>query len=154
KGDGKPLIDILDTASAEAYYRQVLAVLKRYREQRRNIHLLVAGGRKAMDIYATLAASLVFGTHDQVWTILATPDFIRDGHVTVPVERNDEVLLVRMPILPSRFLPGMLSSYDVDDIIAIQASPRERFLADLTTRERVVAEAVASHPYHSYEELG
>lgn len=67
--DGKPLTDISNQHSAESYYHALLEVIRQYRVQFIFIHLLVAGGRKAMSIYAALAAELLFGEHDRLWTI-------------------------------------------------------------------------------------
>ncbi len=50
--DGKPLLDITDQASAEAYFYGLAEVIRAYRQRYIPVHLLVSGGRKAMSIYA------------------------------------------------------------------------------------------------------
>ncbi|NOG51815.1 MAG: hypothetical protein HND48_22070 [Chloroflexi bacterium] len=58
-------------SSADAYYSAILQTLGEYADPAGHCHLLVAGGRKAMSIYAMLAASLLFRSGDRVWTLLS-----------------------------------------------------------------------------------
>lgn len=151
---GRPLTDIQTGHDAEIYFRSVLSTLKYYRENGNNIHFLVAGGRKAMTTYATLAASMVFGMNDNVYTIISSEALIRERHKKVPVGRIDEVEIVSLPMLPSRLLPSILSQKSVNDVMELTDNSRERFLKDLTDAEKQLAETVYKNPHASYRNLG
>lgn len=150
---GSPIIDITDHLNAESYFRSVLSVLKFHREQGIPMHLLVAGGRKAMSVYATLAASVIFGENDCVWTVLSSPQLIEDGFFHVPEGRETEVQVFNLPILPSRFLPGVLQGKSLDEVLQIQISPRIRFLQTLTPKERQLADILSEQPRAKNDQL-
>src|SRR5258708_16311666 len=57
QADGSGLIDIENDATARDYYWGILKVLLAYKQQRATIHLMVAGGRKAMSIYAAIGCA-------------------------------------------------------------------------------------------------
>jgi hypothetical protein len=149
--DGRALIDITDQYTAEGYYRGVLDVLRRYRVQYIPVHLLVAGGRKAMSIYATLAASLIFGEHDRIWTVLTPTHLMQPDLFHAPVGQGDHVHVVELPRLISRVLPGTMG--DLDKLIQ-QPTPRQTFLSRLTEKETELTEWLKQHPYASNAELG
>jgi CRISPR-associated protein (TIGR02584 family) len=148
--NGQGLLDITDQHTAELYYRGVLDVLRRYRVQYIPVHLLVAGGRKAMSIYATLAASLLFSEHDRVWTVLADQRIMKTGVFHAPPSDYDKVQVVQLPLLPSRRLPGTMSDVDV---LLQHESPRTSFLSELTPQEMVLCETLKQHPYASNDDL-
>ncbi len=50
-----------------------------------------------MTIYATLAAALIFGPRDRVWTVLSPPNLIREGLFHLPPGTRDQVILVDLP---------------------------------------------------------
>lgn len=151
--NGTPLIDITDLRSADAYFHAVADVLYHYRIQNIPIHLLIAGGRKAMSVYATLAATLLFGEQDRVWTVLAPADLMAAGVFRIPAGRYEDVHVVNLPVRPSRTIPGALVERKLTDILKPEISPRERFQADLTRQERLITEALRERPYASNEEL-
>lgn len=144
--NGNPLIDIINQHSAEAYYRGVLAILRDYLVAGHHIHLLVAGGRKAMSIYATLAASLIFGKHDRVWTVLSSPSVIETREFHIPVGMAMDVQVVRLPILPSRFMPETLQEMDVETLLQAQDDPARALMNDLSTEEMRLIEMLREHP--------
>ena len=151
--DGTPLLDIQTQRSAESYYRAVLAELKHYREQGIAMHLLVAGGRKAMSIYATLAASLLFGVQDTVSTILTPPDLMQPGLFHAPLNRRHEIQVMALPLLPSRLLPDALSHQTLDDLLDVE-NPRDAFLESLTGAENDLIQLFREHPHATNKELG
>lgn len=149
--DGQAIVDITDAYTAEHYFHALLKVLRDYRARYVPVHMLVSGGRKAMSIYATLAASMLFGEHDRVWTALAAPSVMQIGKFHL--ERGQAPLfnVVQLPLLPSRLLPAAIA--DVTELTR-QPSPRQRFLAELTKQETLLAQAFEQHPYASNAELG
>lgn len=155
--DGAPLLDIHDQRTAEDYYHAIYAELLRYKQQRDTLHLLVAGGRKAMSIYATLAAGLLFTERDRVWTVLSPPRLIQQpGVFHAPDGLREQVQLVQLPLLPSRLLLGSVPDDVVRDPNALvndRQSRRVQFLQKLTTQERLLAETIAQHRYDSNQEL-
>ena len=152
--ENQPLIDIHNSHDAEIYFRNILSILKSYREDGHHIHFLVAGGRKAMTTYATIAASLIFGINDHVYTIISSEKLIREGHRKVPIGRSNEVEIVPLPMLPSRLLPNMLPMITVTEIIELTNDSRERFLGDLTEIEHNLVETVYQNPRATYKKLG
>jgi hypothetical protein len=149
--DGAPLLDIADQPAAEAYHRGVLQTLYDYKRGGTHLHLMLAGGRKAMSIYAMLAASLLFEPpRDRVWTVLS-PDAMlaRPGRFHTPPGLRDQVQLVELPLRPARIAPGT----DLDLLQARPPSPTAAFLAKLSPAERDVAELLRQNPYASNKEL-
>lgn len=143
---GEPLVDIVNQHTAEAYYRSMLSLLREYLITGFHIHLLVAGGRKAMSIYATLAASLVFSKDDVVWTVLSSPRLTQTRNFHAPAGMASQVQLVRLPILPSRFMPETLAEMDVDSLLQTGDDPVQALLNDLTDEEMRLVEMLRSHP--------
>lgn len=153
--DGQPLIDISDQLEAEAYYRALLEIMREYRIQFIPLHLLVAGGRKSMSIYAALAAGLLFGEQDRVWTIHTPQELMKIGVFHAPAGARDQIKMIQLPVSPSRLLPGVLAGEDIQHLLErSQYSPRQMFFDALTGEESRLAETMRQHPYATNEELG
>jgi DNA-binding CsgD family transcriptional regulator len=151
---GLPLTDIRDQHSAEAYYLALLEIMRHYRVQYLPVHLLVAGGRKAMSIYAALAAALLFGEHDRLWTIHTPPELMQAGLFHIPAGLYDQVQIIQLPVSPSRLLPGTIAAENIAHLLQrTRASPRQQFLAALTPEESKLAEVLHQHAYQGNEEL-
>lgn len=150
--DNTPLIDIKDQRSAEAYHRGVLQVLYEYKREGWLLHLMLAGGRKAMSIYAMLAASALFETpHDRVWTVLSPESMLaKPGQFHISAGMREQVQLVELPLRPARIAPGTA----VEALLERPISRGEAFLAKLTPAERDVAELLRRNPYATNAELG
>lgn len=150
--NGTPLTDIDDQRSAEAYHRGVLEVLYGYRNDGWNIHLMLAGGRKAMSIYAMLAASALFQPpRDLVWTVLSPEAMIaKPGQFHIPPGMRDQVQLVELPLRPARVAPGTA----VEVLLEQPPTRAQAFLAKLTPAEREITDLLRLHPYDSNEQLG
>ncbi len=154
RAQGAPLIDITNQDTANDYFQGVLRVLRSYRDDGYTIHLLVAGGRKAMTIYATLAAALIFGPRDRVWTVLTPSSLIQERLFHLPPGTRDQVILVDLPILPPRLMPAENAALDDPlALIARRRNPRRSLLNRLTPAERATAELLERHPYATNEEL-
>ncbi len=147
--DGNGLVDIETTANAQTYYRYLIETFIPYREQRIPIHLLVAGGRKSMSIYATLAASLLFGIHDLVMTVLSPPSVIEKQNFHVPTQIAASIQIIELPIQRSRLLPTVLADKDVESLLNYRVDPRRDFLNALTVKETGLVELLRQHPYDS-----
>ena len=153
--NGQPLTDISDQHSAEAYYHALLEVIRQYRASYVPVHLLVAGGRKAMSIYAALAAGLLFSEHDRLWTVHTPQELMQVGVFHAPAGMQDRVQLIQLPVTPSRLLPGVLAGKDVQHLLErSRTSPRELFQQSLTEEESKLAETLRQQPYAANVELG
>ena len=150
RSNGQPLTDIEDTLTAESYYRAVITILSEFKQTGNTLHLMIAGGRKAMSVYAMLAASTLFGVQDKVWTLLSEPELIqRRGVYHLGQGEQDKIQMVALPMLPTRLAPGA----DALEMSERRRNPRADFLAKLSQREGEVAEALAQLPYATNREL-
>ncbi|MEP7285376.1 MAG: CRISPR-associated ring nuclease [Chloroflexota bacterium] len=147
--DGAPLIDITDQGSATAYFNAVYSVLRHYHDTGYTLQMLVSGGRKAMSIYATLAASLIFDQRDRVWVVLSPPELISQrGVYHIPHGMQDQVHLVALPIRPQftgheHFRPPL----PIDASQLVERDIGAEFMHILSKQERVLAELLKQHPY-------
>lgn len=152
--NGLPLLDISDQQSAEAYYLALLDVLRHYRVQYIPIHLLAAGGRKAMSIYAAVAAGMLFGEHDRLWTIHTPPDLMQAGRFHAPAGMQDRIQVIPLPVTPSRLLPGGMAGEDIEQLLhRSRTGPRQLFLQSLTDEEKRLTETLFQNPYAENREL-
>lgn len=145
---GQPLLDIESDTSAEAYFYGVLDALLAYKQQGSNIHLMVAGGRKAMSVYAVYAASLLLDEFDAVWTVITPSDVIEQGLYHVDAADRGRIQVTTLPFLPSRFAPTTLETLTREDIIEHlrrRMNRKEMLLSRLTPAQQRVANLLAAH---------
>ncbi|MFQ3534772.1 MAG: CRISPR-associated ring nuclease [Aggregatilineales bacterium] len=150
--DGSSLLDIEDESAAEAYFYGVLDALLHYKQSGYSVHLMVAGGRKAMSVYAVYAASLLLDEHDAVWTVLTPQDIMERRVWHVPPHERNRIQVTLMPFLPSRFAPTTLETLTRQDIIEHikkRLNRRELLLSRLTDAQRRVANVLALHDEYS-----
>lgn len=150
--NGTPLIDIENQQSAEAYYRSVLQILYGYKRDGWHVHLMIAGGRKAMSIYAMLAASVIFETpYDCVWTVLSPETMLaKPGQFHIPPGLRQQVQLVELPLRPARVASGT----NIEALLERPISRGEAFLVKLTPAERELVDLLRRNPYASNDQLG
>ena len=148
--DGSPLPDITDDKAAHDYLRATVQVLHRYQTDGYRIHFMVAGGRKAMSIYAMLAAMWLFvPTHDKVLTVLTPDALIHAGQYHLPRGQQDRITIVDLPLVDMR----VSDELGVDALLSQNASRRDDFIGKLTAQERVLCEAIYKNSYVSNEQL-
>jgi CRISPR-associated protein Csx14 len=156
--DGGPLLDIEDAPSASAYWRGVYTVLREYAVAGDTVHLLIAGGRKAMSVYAAMAASLTFTPRDRLFTVLSPKNLVeRTAQFHIPPGQRDQVHVVALPVLPLRLPPGeaaRLLPSDPQQLIDARRNPANALREALTPQELRLAEWVCEHPYADARELG
>jgi DNA-binding CsgD family transcriptional regulator len=151
--NGESIIDLDTQAAAHDYYLALFGVLRAYRANGFTLHLHIAGGRKAMSVYAALAAALVFGGQDRVWTLVSPADLVEQrGLFHLRPGMRDRVHMVEMPVLPARLHPAHLPT-DPTAYIEQRRDPRADFLARLTPEELRLTEHIAQQPYASSKEL-
>lgn len=147
------LIDLDSASSAQAYFEAIFEVLNAYRQEGYHIHLLVSGGRKAMSVYATLAASYLFDTpYDKVLTVLSSENLVaEEGKFHAPSGMRGQVQVVDLPLRPARLVPGANAS---EIIRQRPQSSREEFLGRLTPQERLLCDTLLQNPHATNRELG
>jgi DNA-binding CsgD family transcriptional regulator len=153
--DGGPLLDIDDDTSAMAYFLGISARIAEYKARQDTVHLMVAGGRKAMSIYAALAATLVLTEQDRVWTVITPHDIMQKGVFHLPPGQRQRAKLINLPFIPTRLLnartnttPESLGAY-----LERQMNRRTLLLDKLTTTQRELAELFSTYPRASDAEL-
>jgi CRISPR-associated protein (TIGR02584 family) len=147
--NGTALHDLTDQDTARDYMKGVGKVLIAYGKQHYRVHLLVAGGRKAMSIYGMVAANLVFtSSQDQVFTVLSSDDVLGREEWHVPANKRHEVKIVKLPMVPSRLLPGADPTPFFDNI----PSARAEFMSKLTTEEKALTGVMRNNPYLTNDE--
>ena len=153
--NGAPLMDILDAASAMAYFRGVYSILAEYKRDHYTLHFLISGGRKAMSLYASFAAGLVFGGQVRLWAVLSSDEMVKRGGFHSPPGMRDQVQVVELPLLPARILPGSLNAdgLNMESLTQQRAKAQENFLHLLTPSERETAQLLAQHRYASNQQL-
>lgn len=153
--DGRAILDIETGDDARHYYRTVLEILYHSKQAGNFLHLLIAGGRKAMSVYSLLAAAKIFyPPHDKVWTVLSSEALLKEQgqfHIT-PAQRHD-IQVVDLPLITARFAPG-ISPLDTETNPDAMLSRRDLFLKKLSPEETLLAKTLEQHPYLSNEALG
>lgn len=148
-----PLDDIDDEYTGTSYFRGMYDILMDYRDMGA-LHLLVAGGRKVMSVYATLAAALVFSGRDFLWSIHSPPELVnRKGQFHVPPMMRERVRLVRLPLRPIHIWKDG-PPIDLEDFFRRQWDVRTDFLSRLTEAERELTLTIERHENASNKELG
>jgi DNA-binding CsgD family transcriptional regulator len=153
-----PLIDIIDENTASDYFRAIYRVLLQHKRNGDTLHLLIAGGRKSMSVYAALAAALIFRQHDCLWHVVsASRDIEVPGQFHIPPESRADVYLVAMPLVPTRAVVWDMPPEYIDDPmkrVADAQDVRNGFLRLLTNAERELALFVEEHPDRDAERIG
>ena len=151
RSNGSPLIDIVDSGSAEDYLHGMLSILQGYKRDGYNLHLLIAGGRKAMSIYGTVAASLIFTPGvDKVWTVISPDEVMKKGQFHAPPAFREQIQAVELLLVTARVPQGA----DPMEVLKRRRSTRTDFLARLTSEEQRLCNLLIDQPYASNQDLG
>lgn len=149
--DGRPLSELTTREAAEDYFRHLYDTLRELK-QKHTVHLLVSSGRKAMSIYATLAANVLFGHADRVWVVLSPDHVIVPGKFHIKPRERRHVQLVDLPLVAARFAPGMAPE-NVEDFLTMRRDARMLFMVKLSDEERNVVETLMKYPYSTNGQL-
>jgi CRISPR-associated Csx14 family protein len=152
--NGSPLLDIQDQETAKDYWKGVTDILSEYQRDY-NLHLMIAGGRKAMSVYAALAAGLFFRPRDRVWTVLSPESMLVGGIWRAPAGMRDQVQIVELPVFPverSQELRALIG--DLDSLLAARHNSRSEFLARLSPAEKRLVELIQQHRHETSKHLG
>lgn len=149
--DGRPLSEITTREAAEGYFKHLYNTLRELK-QHCTVYLLVSSGRKPMSIYATLAASALFGHADRVWVVLSPDHVIAPGKFHIKSRERRHVQLVDLPLVAARFAPGMAPE-NVEEFLTLRRDARTLFMVKLSDEERNVVETLMKHPYSTNGQL-
>ena len=116
--DGYRPIDTLDKRDAEAVLQTLNRELRAAKEAGWRVHLSIAGGRKVISAFGTVAAQLHFDADDCCWHVVEGKQADRSAMHPGP---GESVILVDVPILSwklwKRVIAGSLSLALTDDPI-------------------------------------
>lgn len=107
---GRPLLDIRDEIEAEATWQTVRNLLAELKNQGRQLHVCVSGGRRMMGLQAMSAAALLCDHHDRMWHMFTPDDFRQQaaGGAIMHYGPNDGVQLIQVPLAPwGTYFPGL-----------------------------------------------
>lgn len=96
--------DLLTETDAGLFLRVLYRTVRDLKRDGRQVHLLMAGGRKVMAAYAMVVAQLLFDDHDRVWHLLSEEGLLQSKamHADDPAQ----TVLVPVPVLRWSLLPS------------------------------------------------
>ena len=153
---GKPLRDVRTETDAEAVWMDVREVLRRLKGDGRDMHLVIAGGRRMIGFMALSAAMLLFGHMDKAWHMFTEPEFLeraRDGAIRHDPS-GEQVRLIQIPMVPwgayfptlrvlSGATPGEAISAQVQELDSMNLRRCREVWEHLTPRQQEVLLAFA-----------
>ncbi len=116
---GQRFADLENLRAVKATFRTLYQVLKQAKEAGFQVHLCVAGGRKPMSIFGTVAAQLLFDDQDRAWHLISSKSLV-ESRKLFPDAPAEWVKLVPIPIIPWS---------DVDPILTLIAREEDPFEA-------------------------
>lgn len=117
---GLPMADIETPRDGEDSFRALYQAVRGAKQGGLRVHLLAAGGRKPLAMYAMVTAQLLFDEQDRLWYLFSSPAFLASRELH-PHEPSDAALVPIPVILWSRISPvsGRLGQVD-DPFTAVQ----------------------------------
>jgi CRISPR-associated protein Csx14 len=144
------LDDVLTPDDMETFAAALFDEIKRWLNRERQVHLLLAGGRKPMAMMGMSVAQMLLGADDRVWYLYSDARLRQSGRMTL--EAGDKAELIETPLVPMtpappRFTRPFQASTPAEARSAL-AREQQRRLAhfvetELTSAEREVAALVA-----------
>lgn len=114
--ENHPLADIETPQAGQAAFRVLYRRLWQAKQEDLRVHLLIAGGRKPLAVYAMVAAQLLFDHHDCLWYLYSSGDFLisRRAHP----QAGDDVHLIPIPVLLRSYIsPALTNLRKIDDAL-------------------------------------
>jgi CRISPR-associated Csx14 family protein len=151
--NGTPLVDITDEVSAKVYFRSLGQALLKEKQNKNNLHLMVSGGRKAMSIYAMIAAGILMTPpRDKVFTVLSDEHLISQTNIWhIPAHEYQRVQLVELPFIPMRRIPNDDPSRYFEG--QTFPNPHVEFIKNLTKEQYALAHTMMQYPYETNEKI-
>jgi DNA-binding CsgD family transcriptional regulator len=114
ENNGTPFIDEDAPQSIEGIFHSLYRCIWQEKQQNHQIHLSLAGGCKALSVFAMVTAQLLFDDGDYLWHLYAGKDFLT-GNQIVPSE-TDHTHLIPIPVLLRSFIsPALTDLRDISD---------------------------------------
>jgi CRISPR-associated protein Csx14 len=104
-----PLADVVTPHQIQQSFEQVYQFVLDRKQHREYIHLLVAGGRKTMSLFAFAVAQILFDENDHVWHLVSEDILVASKQFHVLQE--EKVNLVEVPFIRWSYLPSTLQSF-------------------------------------------
>lgn len=112
--DGELFEDVETPPACEAAFRALYRAVWQVKQRGGRVHLLLAGGRKTLAIYAMLTAQMLCDAHDCVWHLHSAGEFLASKRLYP--QTGDEVQLIAIPLLLRAFLsPALTHLRHIDD---------------------------------------
>ncbi|MGB1254192.1 MAG: CRISPR-associated ring nuclease, partial [Candidatus Promineifilaceae bacterium] len=107
---GRTIPDIRSKADADAVWQDIYTFIGGLKQQQRDLHICISGGRRVISVLTMSAAMLHFGHMDKLWHVYS-PDALREesreGQL-MHAPNNSHVALVEVPMMPwGSYLPQL-----------------------------------------------
>jgi len=135
---GRPLSDVETPQAIESAFRTLYRCVWQAKRSGEHLHLLLAGGRKTLSVFAMVTAQLLFDEHDSLWHLYSSGEFLASRRLHP--RAGDVVHLIPIPVpLREALSPALTHLRAVDD--PYEALQRLQQL-DLEKRVRAAQEFV------------
>lgn len=104
-----PLADTVSSHQIQQSFEQLYQFLLNCKRNGERLHLLVAGGRKTMSLFAFAVAQILFDENDHVWYLVSDDALIETKQFHA--HQSEKVSLIEIPFIRWSFLPGFLQSF-------------------------------------------
>ena len=145
-----PLDDVLTPDDMEIFATALFDEIKRWLSADKQVHLLLAGGRKPMAMMGMSVAQMILGPEDHVWYLYSDDNLRQSGRMIQ--EAGDHAELIETPLprvtpAPPRFTRPFQASTPAEARSALVQEQQRRLAhfveKELTPAEREVAALVA-----------
>jgi CRISPR-associated Csx14 family protein len=79
--DGVPLADVTAPDEVEAAFRALYAEVRATKLAERQVHLLIAGGRRTLSVFGMAVAQMLFDDQDRLWHLSSHPALEESGRL-------------------------------------------------------------------------
>ena len=113
--DGQgPLEDVVSPAEIEIAFAALYAVVRTAKLSERNVHLLIAGGRRTLTVLAMAVAQMLFDVNDRLWHLASHPALEASGRLHAAPE--EWARLIEIPVITwGQLSPAFDALRDVTD---------------------------------------
>jgi len=112
--DCQPTEDVETPAASAAAFRALYRLVRAHKQQERQVHLCIAGGRKNLAIFGMVTAQLLFDASDCLWHLYSAGEFLNSKRLHP--QPGDEVHLLAIPVLLRDYLsPALTHLRHIDD---------------------------------------
>jgi CRISPR-associated protein (TIGR02584 family) len=96
--DGKPLADITSKEEVEAAFRSIYAIVSDAKLNEKQVHLLIAGGRRTLTVAGMSTAQILFDDEDRLWHLASHPELEASG--SLHADGDEWSRLIPIPFIP------------------------------------------------------